>query len=53
MLSNSTAAILNQAWLRCKVKKVSPKYYSANRNAPMDCLVREVGIVLWTSLVGF
>ena len=27
--SNRMAAILNQAWLQSKVKKVSPKYYSA------------------------
>ena len=31
--SNSTAAVLNQAWLRSNVKKVSPKYYSANWKA--------------------
>ena len=29
LLSNSTAAILNRAWLQSKVEKVSLKYYSA------------------------
>ena len=33
LLSNRMAAILNQAWLQSKVKKVNPKYYSARGNA--------------------
>ena len=28
-------AILNQAWLQSKAKKVSPKYYSASGNASL------------------